>query len=337
MGNTKLRSSSQLYVDAALDIQTQQIINVVDPTAAQHVATKNYVDALVAGVVAGADAMVFKGTIGTGGTHTIAAFNALAVYNAGWTYRVIEAGTIKGRVAEIGDLFLATVDRASGGVDADWTVAQTNIDGAVIKADYDAQTILAATTDNTPVALTVTEQTFVGRKTGGNIQALSATEARAILNVADGANNYVHPNHSGDVTSAGDGAQTIATNAVTNAKAAQMANSTMKGRVTAGTGNAEDLTVAQIKTLLSLNTNNQSSRTYRATPVGTINGSNTDFTIAQTVLSGTEEVFKNGLLMNAGVGNDYTVTYAANLMTITFAVAPQSTPYADVILVNHSV
>jgi hypothetical protein len=38
---------------------------------------------------------------------------------------------------------------------------------------YDAHTILYATTDNTPAALSVTEQTVVGRATGGNIVALT--------------------------------------------------------------------------------------------------------------------------------------------------------------------
>lgn len=38
---------------------------------------------------------------------------------------------------------------------------------------FDAQTVLAATSDNTPVALTVTEQTLVGRLTGGNVGAIS--------------------------------------------------------------------------------------------------------------------------------------------------------------------
>jgi len=46
-------------------------------------------------------------------------------------------------------------------------------DGLVTKALYDAQTVLHATSDNTPVALTVGEQTVVGRATGGNIAALS--------------------------------------------------------------------------------------------------------------------------------------------------------------------
>ena len=43
----------------------------------------------------------------------------------------------------------------------------------VTKALYDAHTILYATTDNTPAALTVGEQTVVGRATGGNISALA--------------------------------------------------------------------------------------------------------------------------------------------------------------------
>lgn len=189
------------------------------PSNATDIVNKTYAD----GLIAAADAMVFKGTIGTGGTHEIAAFNDLATYNAGWTYRVITAGTVKGKVCEIGDLVVAMVDRAgSGNVDADFTVAQTNLDGAVIgpasvtdgylvlfdgttgklikagtgapgtmayetatnyvpKSLFDAQTILAATSDNTPAAVTVAEQTIVGRKTGGNIAALTGTEVMNVI------------------------------------------------------------------------------------------------------------------------------------------------------------
>lgn len=54
----------------------------------------------------------------------------------------------------------------------DYKIAQLE-SGKVDKSTYDAHTILQATTDNTPVALTVGEQTVVGRATGGNISALS--------------------------------------------------------------------------------------------------------------------------------------------------------------------
>lgn len=192
------------------------------PSTTSTLATVAYVD----GVLAANDAMIFKGTIGTGGTHTIAAFNALTTYNAGWTYRVIEAGTIRGKVCEIGDLVIVLVDRTgSGNLDTDFTVAQTNIDGAVVgptsttdgylvlfdgttgklikagtgapgtmayetatnyvaKSLFDANTILYATSDNTPLALTVSEQTVIGRKTGGNIAALTPAEIMNVITVA---------------------------------------------------------------------------------------------------------------------------------------------------------
>ncbi len=57
-------------------------------------------------------------------------------------------------------------------------------DPAVLKSLYDAQTILAATADDTPVALTVAEQRIVGRITGGNIAALTAAQIRTLLGLA---------------------------------------------------------------------------------------------------------------------------------------------------------
>jgi len=132
MGNTKIRSSSQLYIDADLNVgisgTNRKVTGVADGTAADDAVNKSQLDALIGA----ADAMVFKGTIGTGGTLTIAAFNALTTYNAGWSYRIIEAGTIRGKVCEVGDLVLIMVDRTgTGSVDADFTAIQSNIDGAV--------------------------------------------------------------------------------------------------------------------------------------------------------------------------------------------------------------
>jgi hypothetical protein len=85
---------------------------------------------------------------------------------------------------------------------------------------------------------------------GANNGFMSIADKTKLDGIATGANLYVHPNHSGEVTSVADGAMTIAANAVTNAKAAQMATATIKGRTTAGTGNAEDLTVAQVNAML---------------------------------------------------------------------------------------
>lgn len=56
----------------------------------------------------------------------------------------------------------------------------------------------------------------------------------------------------------------------------------------------------------------------RETPSGTINGSTTTFTLANTPISGTEMVFLNGVLQDSGGGNDYTIS----TNTITMLSAP---------------
>lgn len=75
------------------------------------------------------DVMVFKGTIGTGGTVTAL---PTSDYSAGWTYRVITAGSYAGQTAEVGDLIICVKDYATGFLNSDWSVQQANIDGAVV-------------------------------------------------------------------------------------------------------------------------------------------------------------------------------------------------------------
>ena len=58
----------------------------------------------------------------------------------------------------------------------------------------------------------------------------------------------------------------------------------------------------------------------RETPSGSVNGTNTSFTLAFTPVSGSESVFLNGILQEPGSGNDYTI--AAD--TITFLFTPVS-------------
>ena len=73
------------------------------------------------------DAMIYKGTIGTGGTvQALPSTTALT----GWTYKVITAGTYAGVSCEVGDMIICLTDGSST-KDATWTVVQTNIDGAV--------------------------------------------------------------------------------------------------------------------------------------------------------------------------------------------------------------
>jgi hypothetical protein len=100
--------------------------------------------------------------------------------------------------------------------------------------------------------LEIAEQTVVGRITGGHVVGLTPTQIRTLINVADGANAYTHPNHSGDVTSVADGAQTIANSAVTLAKMANLAQNAIIGRVSAGAGVPEALTAANVRTIINV-------------------------------------------------------------------------------------
>lgn len=59
-----------------------------------------------------------------------------------------------------------------------------------------------------------------------------------------------------------------------------------------------------------------SSLITNETPSGAINGTNTSFTLANTPVAGSVEVFLNGLLQT--VGDDYTISGS----TITYATAP---------------
>lgn len=83
------------------------------------------------------DALVFKGIID--GKHPLPTAN----YEVGHTYRVNEAGTYADQKCEQGDLIICIANALSTST-PHWTVAQTNIDGAVIGPD--ASTINAVPT-----------------------------------------------------------------------------------------------------------------------------------------------------------------------------------------------
>ena len=72
------------------------------------------------------------------------------------------------------------------------------------------------------------------------------------------------------------------------------------------------------------------NKVTREVPTGTINGTNATFTLANTPSIGTEDVYVNGILMNSGAGNDYTISSG----TITFLSGsiPQT---GDVVLVSY--
>lgn len=86
--------------------------------------TETEIDDKLKALLGANDAMIFKGIVNKN-------TDLPDTHETGWTYRVNKAGTYAGKVCEIGDLVICTTDGLSAN-DAHWTVAQTNIDGAVI-------------------------------------------------------------------------------------------------------------------------------------------------------------------------------------------------------------
>lgn len=76
-----------------------------------------------------------------------------------------------------------------------------------------------------------------------------------------------------------------------------------------------DQTVAFVSEVIE-----QSNYIVREPPSGSINGVNTTFTLANTPVAGTEQVFLNGLLQEPGGSNDYTISGD----TITYNTAPET-------------
>ena len=211
-------------------------------------AVKTYVDSAITSGFSTNDAMVFKGTLGSGGTVTALPTGTVS---AGWSYRVITTGTYAGVVSEIGDLIIAVAD-SGGNVNSTWTVVQTNLDGAVVGP--------ASATDN---ALAV----FNGAtgKLIKNSSFIPTTVGSGLINLTNpGAIRFVRINADNTVSSLSDTDFRTAIGAGT---------SSTVGTVTSvgGTGSTAGLTLTgTVTTAGSLTLGGTLS-----TPVSTINDSTT--------------------------------------------------------------
>jgi len=102
------------------------------------------------------------------------------------------------------------------------------------------------------------------------VAQLTKSDVLTMINVADGANAYVHPNHSGDVTSSADGAQTIANNAVTYAKMQNVvSNNVLLGNDNGTNQDVQELSASAVRTMLSVDvsgTDNSTNVSLSGTP-----------------------------------------------------------------------
>ncbi len=107
---------------ANFDVDTHKVINVVNPTASQDAATKNYVDT----TFAGSGALIFQGGYNAATNTPDLDVSPSASIKQGWTYAVIAGGQFFGETVEDGDLLIAESDSPT--TLSDWTVVQNNVD-----------------------------------------------------------------------------------------------------------------------------------------------------------------------------------------------------------------
>ncbi|HOQ98210.1 MAG TPA: hypothetical protein PLJ35_05260 [Anaerolineae bacterium] len=184
-------------------------------------AVKTYAD----GIIAAADAMVYKGAVDCSGNPNYPAADC------GHAYKVSGAGKIGGAgglAVEVGDLLLCIHDATASGdqatVGAYWDIVQVNLDGAVIGPASAADGNFAS---------------YSG--TSGKLVADSGSKAADFAVAAKGVTNGDSHDHDG-----GDGAQidhTKLSNLPITSSGHTMATGKVLGRATASTGAIEELDV----------------------------------------------------------------------------------------------
>ncbi len=199
------------------------------------IATTAFVNSQIASKIAAADAMIYKGTLGTGGTITALP----ASHTTGWTYKVITAGTYAAQKCEIGDMIICLTTGTTA-TDAHWTVVQTNIDGAVIGPDSAVADRIAVFNGATGKILKdggVTLSQLV--QTSRKVTAGSGLTGGGVLSADTTLSHQVKPTTGTDAGGSGS--------VVTGVTVDTMGHvvSTTKGNITSVTGNAGTATKLQ--------------------------------------------------------------------------------------------
>ena len=158
--------------DTTYSAGTQALLEAGSDTA-DRVWQPKIIHDYVASAIGAADAMRFKGTIGTGGTVTALPTSGVMV---GDTYRVITAGTYASQTCEIGDLIIATATTPT------WTVAQTNIDGAITSISGTSPISVSGSGSSRTVAINTASSLSAGSMSSAHYIKLEGIQTGAEVN-----------------------------------------------------------------------------------------------------------------------------------------------------------
>ena len=199
----------------------------------------------------------------------------LKYYDGGWNVLSTSTGSITN--ITIGTSTTTVTVQSSDGTDGVISTASSTQAGVLSSSLFDKLTGIEASADvtdatNVASAGAIMDGDFTSnglmKRTGAGTYgtAVADTDYQSVLSegafvdgdktkldgIASSANNYTHPDHTGDVTSSGDGATTIANNAVTHGKYQQVAANTIIGNNAGTTGNVSALSKTNVLSLLNV-------------------------------------------------------------------------------------
>lgn len=122
-------------------------------------------------VVGGVDAMRFKGTVNSNSDLPTTGVKV------GDTYMVNTAGTYAGQTCEVGDLIIATATTPT------WTVAQTNIDGAITSLSGTAPISVSGSGSSRTIGIAAASGSAAGSMSSAHYTKLEGIAAGAEVNV----------------------------------------------------------------------------------------------------------------------------------------------------------
>lgn len=286
-----------------------RVVSVANPTDAQDAATKAYVDSVASGL------------------NVKASVRAATTANGALASAYANGSTIDGVTLATGDRILLK-NQTTGSENGIYTV---NVSGAPTRAadaDEDAEVtsgMFVFVSEGTVNA----DAGFVLATDGAIVvgtTALSFTQFSAAGTIVAGA-GMTRTGDTLDVVSGNGGIVVNADNIVltldgstlsvgaSGLKLADLASAKLlvgsSGNIATAVSMSGDATISNTGAVtLAANILREADVVTRETPTGVINGSNTTFTLANTPISGTEHVYISGVLMEAGAGNDYTISGA---------------------------
>jgi len=302
-----LKSDGSVAMTANLNFANFKGVNVATPTAATDLVPKSYVDAFVNG-------LTFKTSVRVIGTANVNVATGTLLTIDGVTLNANDRVLLTGQTtASQNGLWQAQTGAWTR--PADWATGTVEPGGVYVLSDPDGTTYkntkwYMATPG--PVTVDTTATTWTQDQSGtsytnGNGISLTGTTFAAV----GYATRLVTVDSNGIGITDGTPGQMIVANASNHA-----------AWVTA----SGDVTVSATGAFTVNNTSGTGFVKYTnlidgETPSGALNGSNTTFTLANTPVTGSVKLFRNGVRQNVGAGNDYTISGA----TITMSSAPAST------------